>query len=82
MKYLIAACEAVDEAAEKYQRSQLDSTLFALTAISSIFLPAQFLTGYVQSDYESCIQPNRAGSSILIQDIPSFLAFICIVSGE
>jgi hypothetical protein len=55
MKYLIAACEAVDEAAEKYQRSQLDSTLFALTAISSIFLPAQFLTGYVHFDYESCI---------------------------
>jgi Mg2+ and Co2+ transporter CorA len=51
VKHLITACEAADEAAEKYQRGQMDSTLYTLTSISAIFLPAQFLTGYEQPSF-------------------------------
>jgi Mg2+ and Co2+ transporter CorA len=49
VKNLIRECANVDSEAEKYQQQQVDSTLYVLTVISAVFLPAQFLTGYVTS---------------------------------
>jgi Mg2+ and Co2+ transporter CorA len=45
VKQLIAECRALDVEAEKYNSKQMDNTLYTLTVVSSIFLPAQFLTG-------------------------------------
>ena len=45
LKSLIAKCESVDEDAEKFQARKMDNTLYTLTVISAVFLPAQFLTG-------------------------------------
>mmetsp|Transcript_5785 Transcript_5785/g.14443 ORF Transcript_5785/g.14443 Transcript_5785/m.14443 type:complete len:335 (+) Transcript_5785:834-1838(+) len=45
LKSLIAKCNSVDEDAEKYQAKKMDNTLYTLTVISAVFLPAQFLTG-------------------------------------
>ena len=73
IKYLIASCEAVDEAAEKYERAQMDSTLYTLTVICAIFLPAQFLTGYVQSAFRKVIFKHPVESSFLIKPFRSFL---------
>jgi len=44
-KNLIAKCDSADVEAENLHSKQMDSTLYVLTAISAIFLPAQFLTG-------------------------------------
>ena len=45
VKSLIAKCESVDEEAEKLQAKKMDATLYTLTVVSAVFLPAQFLTG-------------------------------------
>jgi Mg2+ and Co2+ transporter CorA len=42
---LISQCLSVDSDAEKFQQRQMDSTLYTLTVVSAVFLPAQFLTG-------------------------------------
>lgn len=47
LREVIRDCANVDIEAEKYQQRQMDSTLYTLTVISAVFLPAQFLTGYV-----------------------------------
>jgi len=44
-RQLLAECEGVDDEAEKFQSRQMDQTLYTLTVISAVFLPAQFLTG-------------------------------------
>ncbi|KAL3917308.1 MAG: hypothetical protein SGILL_004776 [Bacillariaceae sp.] len=47
LREVVRDCANVDIEAEKYQQRQMDSTLYTLTVISAVFLPAQFLTGYV-----------------------------------
>ena len=42
---LIEDCRALDALSDKFQSRQMDQTLYMLTVISSVFLPAQFLTG-------------------------------------
>mmetsp|Transcript_18764 Transcript_18764/g.40859 ORF Transcript_18764/g.40859 Transcript_18764/m.40859 type:complete len:567 (-) Transcript_18764:84-1784(-) len=45
LRQLIDDCKAVDADADKFQDNQMNRTLYLLTVISAIFLPAQFLTG-------------------------------------
>ena len=45
LKQLIAICQALDAEADKFQSNQMDRTLYTLTIVSAVFLPAQFLTG-------------------------------------
>ena len=45
IRRLLASCQSVDEDADKFQSRQMDKTLYTLTVISAVFLPAQFLTG-------------------------------------
>ena len=45
VRQLLLNCEAVDDDADKFQSKQMDQTLYTLTVISAVFLPAQFLTG-------------------------------------
>jgi Mg2+ and Co2+ transporter CorA len=47
LREVIRDCAKIDVEAEKYQQRQVDATLYTLTVISAVFLPAQFLTGYV-----------------------------------
>ena len=42
---LIDECQALADLADKYHARRMDSTLYTLTVVSSVFLPAQFLTG-------------------------------------
>jgi len=42
---LIDECLALTQDAEKYHARVMDSTLYTLTVVSAVFLPAQFLTG-------------------------------------
>ena len=44
-RQLIDQCQAIDSDAERYQDRQMNKTLYILTVVSAIFLPAQFLTG-------------------------------------
>ena len=44
-RHLLNTCASVDDDAEKFQSRQMDKTLYTLTVISAVFLPAQFLTG-------------------------------------
>jgi Mg2+ and Co2+ transporter CorA len=52
VRQLLAECEAVDDEADKFQSRQMDSTLYTLTVISAVFLPAQFLTGVWGMNFE------------------------------
>jgi len=52
VKYLIENCDEADEDAEKQQAKQMDATLYTLTAISAVILPAQFLTGVWGMNFE------------------------------
>jgi hypothetical protein len=45
LKLLIVECQALDTDADKFQSRQMDRTLYTLTVVSAVFLPAQFLTG-------------------------------------
>lgn len=45
IKDLIALCQSIDDEVGEYQSRRMDRTLYILTVISAIFLPAQFLTG-------------------------------------
>ncbi len=45
IRQLIAECQSLDGESEKHHARAMDSTLYKLTVVSSIFLPAQFLTG-------------------------------------
>ncbi|KAL3914930.1 MAG: hypothetical protein SGILL_005882 [Bacillariaceae sp.] len=45
LREVIRHCANIDVEAEKYQQRQMDATLYTLTVISAVFLPAQFLTG-------------------------------------
>jgi len=45
LRQLIDQCQAIDSDAERYQDRQMNKTLYILTVVSAIFLPAQFLTG-------------------------------------
>lgn len=45
VRQLIRDCQAMDAQADKHQSRQMDRTLYTLTVISAVFLPAQFLTG-------------------------------------
>mmetsp|Transcript_27891 Transcript_27891/g.50458 ORF Transcript_27891/g.50458 Transcript_27891/m.50458 type:complete len:531 (+) Transcript_27891:81-1673(+) len=45
LRQLIEQCEAIDSDADKFQDKQMNRTLYVLTVVSAIFLPAQFLTG-------------------------------------
>ena len=49
VRQLLLTCEAVDDEADKFQSRQMDQTLYTLTVISAVFLPAQFLTGNTPS---------------------------------
>jgi hypothetical protein len=45
IKELISECGSVDDDADKYREGQMNQTLYTLSCVSAIFLPAQFLTG-------------------------------------
>lgn len=45
LKLLLVECQALDTDADKSQSRQMDRTLYTLTVVSAVFLPAQFLTG-------------------------------------
>jgi Mg2+ and Co2+ transporter CorA len=45
LKVLLVECQALDTDAGKFQSRQMDRTLYTLTVVSAVFLPAQFLTG-------------------------------------
>jgi Mg2+ and Co2+ transporter CorA len=45
LKHLIEVCQGLDSEAEKFRSAQMDRTLYTLTVVSAVFLPAQFLTG-------------------------------------
>lgn len=47
LREVVRDCANIDVEAEKYQQRQMDATLYTLTVISAVFLPAQFLTGCV-----------------------------------
>ena len=52
VRQLLLNCQAVDDEADKFQQQQMDQTLYTLTIISAVFLPAQFLTGVWGMNFE------------------------------
>jgi len=53
LKTLVTACENLEAEFEKSRSSQAERTLYRLSVISSIFLPAQFLTGVFGMNFEN-----------------------------
>ncbi|KAG7347990.1 CorA-like Mg2+ transporter [Nitzschia inconspicua] len=53
LRHMIRDCANVDSEAEKSQQRQIDSTLYTLTVISAVFVPAQFLTGVWGMNFEN-----------------------------
>lgn len=51
-RQLLVDCESMNVQADKYQSKQMDRTLYTLTVISAVFLPAQFLTGLWGMNFE------------------------------
>ena len=45
LKALVDRCDSLQEEFEKFHTGQMDRTMYRLTVVTSIFLPAQFLTG-------------------------------------
>jgi len=45
LKQLVVECQMLGAEADKVKSKQMDRTLYTLTVVSTIFLPAQFLTG-------------------------------------
>lgn len=45
LRQLISDCEGLEKEADKMLSRQMDLTLYTLTVVSAVFLPAQFLTG-------------------------------------
>ncbi len=45
LKNLISRCDELKEEYEKLQSASRDRTLYTLTVVTTIFLPAQFFTG-------------------------------------
>ena len=45
LKELLVTCDGVSNDFEKFHQGSMDRTLYLMTVVTSIFLPAQFLTG-------------------------------------
>lgn len=52
LRQLLRECEALEKEADKLQSRQMDQTLYTLTVVSAVFLPAQFLTGVWGMNFE------------------------------
>ena len=77
LREVIRDCANIDVEAEKYQQRQMDATLYTLTVISAVFLPAQFLTGYV-----ALVVWQESVFLLLSHPILSLLALPSVSGGE
>jgi Mg2+ and Co2+ transporter CorA len=59
LRQLIDQCQAIDSDADKYHDQQMNRTLYILTVVSAIFLPAQFLTGVWGMNFSSMEELNK-----------------------
>ena len=59
LKQLVTVCSNLDSDAEKFQSLQMDRTLYMLTIVSAVFLPAQFLTGVYGMNFAHMPQLQR-----------------------
>ena len=57
---LIERCEQLDVEFEKYHAAQQDKTLYLMTVVTSIFLPAQFLTGVWGMNFDDMPELKKA----------------------
>jgi Mg2+ and Co2+ transporter CorA len=53
LRQLISDCHSLDSDSEKFHARQMDRTLYTLTVVSAVFLPAQFLTGVYGMNFSS-----------------------------
>mmetsp|Transcript_1669 Transcript_1669/g.2666 ORF Transcript_1669/g.2666 Transcript_1669/m.2666 type:complete len:579 (+) Transcript_1669:86-1822(+) len=60
LRHLISECHKIDSNADKHHSRQMDRTLYTLTIVSTIFLPAQFLTGVYGMNFHSMPELNYA----------------------
>ena len=52
LKELLIMCDRINSEFEKFHQGSMDRTLYLMTIITSIFLPAQFLTGVWGMNFE------------------------------
>jgi len=79
VRQLLLACEAVDEEADKHQSRQMDQTLYTLTVISAVFLPAQFLTGVWGMNFEDMPELQRSWGYEMFWAIAIFMMLIVFI---
>ena len=60
LRELIERCEQLDVEFEKYHAAQQDKTLYLMTVVTSIFLPAQFLTGVWGMNFDDMPELKKA----------------------
>ena len=76
---LLSECEQVDSEAEKFQARQMDKTLYTLTVISAIFLPAQFLTGVWGMNFEHMPELDESWGYRMFWIVSSFMMIALFV---
>lgn len=60
LRELVNSCDQLDIEFEKYHARQQDKTLYLMTVVTSIFLPAQFLTGVWGMNFDDMPELKQA----------------------
>ena len=79
LRQLITECESLDSEADKVQSRQMDLTLYTLTVISAVFLPAQFLTGVWGMNFEHMPELDESWGYKMFWAISAFLIITLII---
>jgi Mg2+ and Co2+ transporter CorA len=81
VKYLILECQTLDADAEKFQSRKMDQTLYTLTVISAIFLPAQFLTGVWGMNFEHMPELDETWGYAMFWGVAVFMSMtlLCVL---
>jgi len=73
VKRLIEDCQDLLHEADKFQSRQMDQTLYTLTVVSSIFLPAQFLTGVWGMNFTNMPELNEKWGYPMFWSLTAFM---------
>jgi Mg2+ and Co2+ transporter CorA len=80
LKLLIVECQALDMDADKFQSRQMDRTLYTLTVVSAVFLPAQFLTGVWGMNFVQMPELDEEWGYPMFWGLTAAISVILIVS--
>ena len=78
-KTLDEECDAIEHEADVAQSRQMDRTLYTLTIVSSVFLPAQFLTGVWGMNFEHMRELDEPWGYKMFWGLTTFLIISLLI---